>query len=427
MTTRRLTPWFIALLLLTSMAAIAAAEEPDITASFTATPTLGYQPLTVYFTDESLSVNTTITAWQWEYQIGAEEWSTFSVEQHPEHIFEDVGKYNIRLTVTTDSAGTDTMTRLEYVVVREISAGGVGVAYPSHAVKFVVQDYMGNPIPDATVIATGVEFSAGPWDWLRHLIGLDTVAVQIHNEPMTATTDEGGAVTFWMINAIKYDIEVWLDDELIRFFSVYPKDDYYLIKYGASPWQPVNGTATDRITTLITTNTTGTQGEITVWYLDLNDETVSVDINISRQVIGNESVVVDTWSGGGAGPWSESFLVDEYQGETFFIDIHIQHNDFGDIYRNYAASFKGIRVPLGDIPDDLYIFISIGLLFLVGGIFTATSSQFGTVIVCFFGWILWTIGWMDALGPMAPLALAFASILAIIGVVTKRYREEGYT
>jgi hypothetical protein len=51
----------------------------------------------------------------------------------------------------------------------------------------------------------------------------------------------------------------------------------------------------------------------------------------------------------------------------------------------------------------------------------------GSVIVCFFGWILWTIGWLDAVGLMAPLALAFASILAIIGVITKRYREEGFT
>jgi len=66
-------------------------------ADFTANVTIGTPPLTVKFTDRSTG---SPTSWSWDFQE-----SGGVSEKNPEHRFDDVGNYTIRLTVSKDPGG----------------------------------------------------------------------------------------------------------------------------------------------------------------------------------------------------------------------------------------------------------------------------------------------------------------------------------
>lgn len=75
---------------------------------FSADKPLGFAPLTVQFTDES----TFAVSWEWNF--GDE--SAVSTEQNPEHIYDNVGVYNVTLIVTNE-LGSSTLVKTEYIKV----------------------------------------------------------------------------------------------------------------------------------------------------------------------------------------------------------------------------------------------------------------------------------------------------------------------
>jgi PKD repeat protein len=81
-------------------------------ASFSATPTSGTVPLTVAFTDSSSG---TPTSWYWAFGDGAN-----ATRKNPAHIYTIPGKYTVSLTAT-NSGGSNTRTRTEYITVKAIS------------------------------------------------------------------------------------------------------------------------------------------------------------------------------------------------------------------------------------------------------------------------------------------------------------------
>ena len=115
-----------------------------------------------------------------------------------------------------------------------------------------------------------------------------------------------------------------------------------------------------------------------------------------------------------------------YKGQSFFVRLEAEHPDFGTINRDYAVALKGVRVPLGPLPDGLYIYVAGFGLMLLGGIFGATSATRGVVVIALAGWLFWGFGWLDDLGLIAPVSLGLVSTLAVMGVIVTRYREEGY-
>ena len=76
-------------------------------AGFTATPASGLAPLSVQFTDLSLSGSAPITQWSWDFNGDGVEDST---AKNPLHIF-GVGTHTVRLTVTDANGLTDTLER----------------------------------------------------------------------------------------------------------------------------------------------------------------------------------------------------------------------------------------------------------------------------------------------------------------------------
>jgi PKD repeat protein len=81
---------------------------PPPVADFSATPTSGEAPLSVAFSDLSSGGP---TSWSWSFGDGGT-----STAQSPSHTYNAPGLYTVSLTVTS-SAGSDTETKLDYVLV----------------------------------------------------------------------------------------------------------------------------------------------------------------------------------------------------------------------------------------------------------------------------------------------------------------------
>lgn len=96
----------------TSMVMTLKHESP--TALFSASPTSGVDPLTVFFTDQSTGDN---TSWSWSFGDGET-----SVEQNPTHTYNTADTYTVSLTVT-GPGGSDAKTIPNYIFVQEDSDG----------------------------------------------------------------------------------------------------------------------------------------------------------------------------------------------------------------------------------------------------------------------------------------------------------------
>jgi PKD repeat protein len=91
---------------------VSATEPPEYppVADFVGSPTSGYAPLTVNFTDLSTE---NPTSWLWDFGDG-----NTSVEQNPTHIYADLGMYTVTLTAT-NAYGSDGENKVDYITVSE--------------------------------------------------------------------------------------------------------------------------------------------------------------------------------------------------------------------------------------------------------------------------------------------------------------------
>ena len=92
--------------------------EDGLFVQFEAEPTFGFVPLTVNFTDESVSQASIIT-WQWDFE---NDGNIDSYEQNPVWVYNDAGIYSVSLTVSdAGTRETSTEVREYYITVDEAS------------------------------------------------------------------------------------------------------------------------------------------------------------------------------------------------------------------------------------------------------------------------------------------------------------------
>ncbi|MFA4861221.1 MAG: PKD domain-containing protein [Methanoregula sp.] len=91
---------------------IAAVYAP--TAAFSASPTSGWTPLAVTFTDECNTDINHPTTWSWSFGDGD---ITYQTRQNPVHTYNTAGVYSVSLTATNDG-GSSTVTKTNLITVR---------------------------------------------------------------------------------------------------------------------------------------------------------------------------------------------------------------------------------------------------------------------------------------------------------------------
>ena len=89
--------------------------EGPITADFMADVTNGPAPLTVQFTDLSISQPNPIISWQWDFD---NDGTIDATMQHPTWVYPNFGIYTVTLTVS-DGTNTDSETKTDYITVTD--------------------------------------------------------------------------------------------------------------------------------------------------------------------------------------------------------------------------------------------------------------------------------------------------------------------
>lgn len=303
--------------------------------------------------------------------------------------------------------------------------------YPPHNVKFTVQTLLGTPLSGVNITAQGIQQTPST-NILERLLGLNMTSTPINSELMSGTTDTNGEINFMMIEAVKYRIQLYKPDVVNQTLEIYPKEDTYpiIISTAGGPLLPDAGDALRDIRINVTTSTEGDTGHIHIDYNDTTRKTTSLTIQVTQQNTTDSSApedVIASHTVANDANVTHTFDLSVYKGQSFFVRLEAEHPDFGTVHRDYAVAFKGVRVPLGPLPDGLYIYVAGFSLMLLGGIFGATSATRGVVVIAFAGWLFYAFGWLDDLGFIAPVSLGLVSTIAVMGVIVTRYREEGYT
>jgi len=315
------------------------------------------------------------------------------------------------------------LTRIETVV-----EGGAGVYYPpSHRVEFQVQSWQGMPISDVIVTAQGYEITH-PQSWLEKIFGYQN-GTDIYSEPMNGTTDSAGAISFLMVETIKYKMTFTKGSTVNETIYLFPKEDHYKIIIGDAKWVQTDSMWDVVNYSILVCDIPGndTHSYINFSYVDANTATTEIYYFIN-QTNGTMSFNIynHTYTGGDSANIANSYIVK--RGEVYLIGFVGQNDDYGEIkYSMVIRIFEKAKrlLEFEGAPDYIYTYISVGSLMLVAAFFGMVTVPEGGIVICLEGWILWFIGWFLFGNPLAPLYLTTATVFAVLIIYTAKGHSKG--
>jgi len=284
---------------------------------------------------------------------------------------------------------------------------GAGDQYDFHYVKFTLKNIFDTRYSD-----------------------VDVKVYEIDNpiEIFTGVTGEDGSITFILNRDQEYtltfiDASQGIDESL----TLYPKEDHYNVYVITKSIVPDDDYSSEELDiTVSKQNINSTHAYINITYLDNLAETTALNIYLNQSVTNNlfNQTVIDSYSGV-SNSTTVSFVVEDYAGQTYFVNIDIDHITFGDVQRSYAVNFDGMEDAHGF--SQVYIWLAIGGIMFSGMIFKATNARQGAFVVCVVAWVFIILGWFDNLGDKGALAITagvtLATILSIAAIMAKGEKE----
>jgi len=320
----------------------------------------------------------------------------------------------------------DTTTRVYLTKIRETGDGGAGVRYPPHNVKFILRDAWGAPIEGVVVTATATE-TTGLWAWLKDWLGI-AEEVDIQETVMEGTTGTDGAINFMMIEAVKYRVTFVKEGVIDTAWEGYPKDDYYVIwAPRAGQWFRDGYNPLEVINVTIAATATQSHAEITVFYNDTLAQTTQAKIYLN-QTFANGTELATGSHTATSSAFSHTFnLTGDHRGESYRIRVIATHGTFGTHERTAGVFFKPGPTSLG-LPEDILLFLAMGLLIFTGLFFGQSSVPAGAVVIAFLSWIFFWLGWWQDLGSDIAVggACTFVTVFAAATVIMHRSKRERY-
>ena len=330
------------------------------------------------------------------------------------------------------SAVVDNDTSVTYQVSPQSASNYSSIQYTTpHNVKVNVRSIWSGPVSGVNVTATYVETS-GPWTWLFSWLGVLAGQGQanVQNTTLSGHTGDDGAVNFLMVESVQYNITL---PQYGMSMTIYPKDDDYTM-YIEGGSNGINGSALygscqplDVVrTSVLAPKVNSTFGLINVTYLDTQNETVSVFINITQTHnygnITNETSLFNTTVA--LNNFTRSFNITNPADQSYNVHINATTLRCGFVYRDYSLTFPPNPISMG-LPDVLLPFIAMGLIIYVAFKFTRSNPGETTIAICFVGWLTYLMHWWDSqVDPvLMGASLAGFTILAIIYNVALRSKK----
>jgi len=209
---------------------------------------------------------------------------------------------------------------------------------------------------------------------------------------------------------------------------VYPTDtEYYIIVGDHSAWGDYEHSPTKEIRTGVCHSVINdTHAYINVTYSDELDKTNLVDVYVTQRDPNDPRTPINIDSDTGtASNETFVFIVADYTGEDYHIQLIIDHEEFGDVVRDHSVHFPGMLVDL-NLPPFAFLVVSFLMIVFVAGMFSATTAETGAMVCCAMAWVFLAFGWLSSLGAFAPISVTLASVYAVAINISARHRKGGY-
>ena len=284
------------------------------------------------------------------------------------------------------------------------TTAGVGGRYAPHLVRFTVRQWYGEPISGVAVTATGMSTTAGNWSLLSALFSFDFTATPIQNSTMTGVTGSDGAVSFWMVENVLYDV-IFNGNGVNGILQVYPKNDEYpYIHFGS-----VAANNYDYQTFSVTSGAyNSTHSYINTNYTDSSGQT-----NPSKLWIYNGTSKLQVYSASTIttpNNFNNTFYPITHAGDSYIVTMQSTSTQFG--VRNYTSvvTIPGRILDLKLANTDYYSWIALALIYLIAQLGGAYRVRDVAVITSIFALFLAWIGWL----PTSTLLLQAVIVFAVL-------------
>jgi hypothetical protein len=306
------------------------------------------------------------------------------------------------------------------------------VQYSStHNVKILVKDAWKGPLEGVNVTATYVEAS-GPFDWLFAWIGvISGSGANVQNTTLFGHTGSDGAINFLMVESVQYNITAYQEGVINQKILIYPKDDEYTIwSYGVNKSFLYESGYNELDVVRVGVNGTEenqTWGKIMVKYSDSLAQTQMVHIHVNQTHIygnfTNQTEVTNTTVTGSSN-FTATLWVRNQRDQSYNVYTYANHTILGNITRGYGVTFPPGPISLG-MPENLLHLIGMGLLFFIVLLFVRTLPGETTIVVVFFIWVFFLMGWWRELAHPAIVfsAACGSTVFAIIYNVMLRSKK----
>jgi hypothetical protein len=311
------------------------------------------------------------------------------------------------------------------------------VYYIPHSVKFTVLTMWAAPVDNVSITARGYETTVGDWDWLKTLLGLPLDEAPIQNSTMGGVTDSTGSINFMMIETVKYNISAYKTGVINKNFTIYPKDDYYVIladqsgQFFSGGCNPAENFNFSVVPMKVATN----HYNVTVNITDVMNQIIEGNefINRTNSTTGQTQIA----SVAGLVPSNINQTFDVYQtsgiNSSVVLTVNFSHTSCGIIRRDFGISFPGEILTPTFIDHDMMFWFAAFCIIFCGCIFGATSAEQGALVVVIVAWIFTGLSYRfygvplyysNALVESGMLLLA--TFVAVMSNIMTRSKKERY-
>ncbi|MCK9543299.1 MAG: PKD domain-containing protein [Novosphingobium sp.] len=298
--------------------------------------------------------------------------------------------------------------------------------YTPHLVRFLCVDEYNRPLQDVTISA-GYRQSSGPVDWIYSILGISE-DTGITSETLSGTTGIDGSIVFLMVETIKYDISVTASDlNLEKSFSIYPKEEEIVIRFYLNPKTNLDAMPDYELTA---TEFNTTHISLALSFHDVTTYTSNLIFTVEDYSTGEQIYSESFTNATLPGFFNASCNILNENGTMYQWGFEASNIEYGNISAYKGVTMKGatgrlVDFGLGDLgisdtdQDNIYIWLSVGFIFLFAGAFSGLNVKQGAVLVPLFGGgLCWFIGWL-------PLTHgAIISIVGFIGVLVYMRKSE---
>jgi len=301
-------------------------------------------------------------------------------------------------------------------------AGGAGTYYPPpHLVEFKVQNVWGQPLAGVNITAVPSETSMVNWSWIQSVYGYS----ENISQTMTGITDSNGAVSFVMVETVKYKLYFTNESQNISAYrEIYPKDDRYVITIGEIPEEKIGWWLSTA------QNDSANTGNITIHYLDYNEPLKTRWVNFSIYCLDNDTLVY-SHNFTTVNATNENTSIDLNASYTYKVKITAYHEDYGLISSTTIIVFVIPEKPKLPVARELFkhlepwqiTLISMFVLICFGFIFGAVSAGTGGLIVAAMAAAFYYFGLLPSLSK--EVASIVIPLMLIVAVLNKLIEQRG--